>query len=291
MTDSQTTVARESAARGVGLHSGADVELRLRPAPAGTGVVFVRDDLPGSPEVRCHPAAVDRSGLQRRTELVGDDGARVITPEHFLAACMGLGLDNVRVHLTGAEIPIFDGSAQEFVALIERAGIVPLETERRPLRLRQPVILTQDDREIIAMPARSMQLAFFAMLTHAGMHNQAAACEIGGEIGTRRFRELACARTFVFYEEIERLRAAGLIRGGSLDCAIVLRDGQPIGLNGSDQPGQYRLPNELACHKLLDLLGDLAVLGRPIDALISARGSGHAMHHEFVELLGKELEE
>jgi UDP-3-O-[3-hydroxymyristoyl] N-acetylglucosamine deacetylase len=284
----QTTVARPAEAEGIGLHGGQRARVRLAPAPAGSGVVFARMDLPGAPRFCAHEAEPDPSAAQRRTELVGPDGlTRVTTPEHLLAACLGLGLDNVLVELDGPELPIFDGSAQPLVELIDRAGIVPLKkAPRRPWRLLRPVVLAEEGREIVAIPAKSMQLAFFATMAHAGIPDQAVQIELAQDRRRSAFRAIAPARTFVFYEEVEKLRQAGLIRGGSLDCAIILRDGHPIA-----ESGDYRLPNELACHKLLDLLGDLALLGRPIDALVTARGSGHAMHQAFLKLLAKEIEE
>jgi UDP-3-O-[3-hydroxymyristoyl] N-acetylglucosamine deacetylase len=283
----QATIAAEVEAEGVALHSGARVHLWLKPAPADTGILFARRDLTGTPVVPARPDAVDRLALQRRTELVGADGARVATPEHLLAACLGLGVDNLRIELDGPEVPIFDGSVRPFVELIERAGLKTLKAARRYWNLKRPVTLADGDREIVAVPARSMQLAFFCELKQAGIENQAAEWEVGGDAAA--FRELSAARTWVAYEDVERLRQAGLIRGGSLANAIVLRDGRPVAPEGTERR-DYRLPNELACHKLLDLIGDLALLGRPVGALITARGSGHAMHQAFVEKLGKEIE-
>ena len=302
----QTTVARPIEADGIGLHEGRRARVRLKPAPADSGGVFCRVDLPGAPSFCAREAKPDPTAAQRRTELVGPDGqARVVTPEHLLAACMGLGLDNVLVELdvgvqagyggfvlerTSGHRTGRDGLGEAADVLRGRAaapaGIVPLKNApRRPWRLRRPVVLAEDAREIVAIPAQSMQLAFFATLAHAGIPDQVAQIELSP--GASAFRAIAPARTFVFYEELEKLRQAGLIRGGSLDCAIVLRDGRPF----SAQSGDYRLPNELACHKLLDLLGDLALLGRPIGALVTARGSGHSMHQAFLKLLAKEIEE
>lgn len=275
----QTTVAAPVAAEGWGLHTGARVKLRLLPAKAEEGICFRRLDLPGSAPLRVTPQAVHRQALQRRTELIGEDGVIVATAEHFLAACRGLGLDHVHVELDGPELPIFDGSAQPFADLIHRAGLAALDAPRRVWRLRRPVTLIKDRAEIIAVPAERMELAFFAPLRHAGLDDQS----VGLVLTAVEFeKRLAPARTFCFYDEVERLRAAGLIKGGSLSCALVIRNGKPI-------EGDYRLPNELACHKLVDLIGDLAVLGCPIAALITARGSGHALNHEFIEILGKEL--
>jgi UDP-3-O-[3-hydroxymyristoyl] N-acetylglucosamine deacetylase len=277
----QTTVARTARIEGIGLHTGAPVSLSLTPAPADTGIVFIRLDLPGQPCIAARPESVNAAALQRRTELLGPDGAQVLTPEHLLAACLGLGLDNARVELDGPEVPILDGSALPFVKLIEQAGLTTLNAERKIWHLRKPVSLILDHAEIHAAPAERMALTFFAPLDRAGMEGQSAQIELD----PLAFAEqVAPARTFVFYEDVEKLRQAGLIRGGSLDCALVLKDGHPL------ETG-YRLPNELAAHKLLDIIGDFAILGRPLAALVTARGSGHALHHQFIEQLRKELTE
>ena len=225
------------------------------------------------------PETVNHAALQRRTELVSPDGVTVATPEHLLAAAFGLGLDNARVELNGPELPIFDGSVLPFVQLIKEAGLVALDAPRRRWRLRRPVSLIRDHASIFALPASQMELAFFAELRHGGMSNQSVDVTLTSEEFEQK---LAPSRTFCFFEEVERLRDAGLIRGGSMECAIIIKDGKPL-------DGEYRLPNELACHKLIDLIGDLAILGRPLAAYISAHGTGHAIHHAFIERLRKEL--
>jgi UDP-3-O-[3-hydroxymyristoyl] N-acetylglucosamine deacetylase len=277
----QTTVHKSAKAQGVGLHSGAEVALRLHPAEADEGIVIERSDLEGAPRIAARPESVDWDGLTRRTGLKNAAGVRVETAEHLLAACLGMELDNVRVELDGPELPIFDGSAAPFVKLIRKAGLRELDAPRRVWRLARPVTLLRESAEIVALPAERMTLAFLADLRRGGMANQSAYVELTPDVFAR---EVAPARTFVYYEDLEALRDAGLIRGGSLDCAVVIRDGKAMN-------GPWRLEAELARHKLLDLIGDLAILGRPIEALITARGSGHAMHHEFIDLLRKELTE
>lgn len=303
----QCTVGREVSLKGAGLHTGRPARLTLKPAEAGAGVVFVRRDLEGDPEIRVSPDAVDIDALARRTELKNLDGIGVATTEHLLAACLGMGLDNVRAELDGPELPILDGSAKPYAKLIEKGGLRELDEPRYPWKLRRPVTLVLENAEICALPAENMELAFFAALKHAGMENQAASMRLG----TKDFRkEIAPARTFVFYEEIAPLFSKGLIRGGAIDCSIVIRDGRPMTLKelkkaakelGGEAAGHFEIPDsvkidedwrvhhELAAHKLLDLLGDLAVLGRPISALITARGAGHAINHQFVQMLRKEL--
>jgi len=278
---SQTTLNDSAEAEGVALHAGVRVRVRLHPVAADEGVLFVRSDLPGSPVIRATPESVNRKALARRTELLGPGGASVATVEHLLATCLALGVDNLRVEVDGPELPIFDGSALPYVDLIARAGIRPLAHPRRILRLARPVSLVRPDAEIHAVPAGVMALSFIADLSRAGLTPQVAVLSMESDAFATH---VAPARTFCYFEDIEPLRTAGLIRGGSLDCAIVIRDGLPI-------DSEYRLPNELACHKLLDLIGDLAILGCPVGAMVSARATGHAMHHEFIDLLRKELSE
>lgn len=278
----QHTVQRPAHAEGVGLHTGENVSLQLLQAGPDEGLTFERIDLPGRPTIKVEPNTVDREALRRRTGLINDQGVTLATTEHLLAACLALGLDNARIEIDGAELPIFDGSALPFVELIRQAGLTKQDAPRRCWRLRKPVSLINDHAEIMAVPAERMELGFFALLSQAGLPNQTSDLRLDN--GKEFTEKIAPSRTFVFHEDVERLREAGLIRGGSMDCAIVLRDGKPV-------QGDFRMPNELACHKLLDLLGDLAVLGRPVHALITARGSGHALNHAFIDELRKELTE
>ena len=257
--------------------------LRLEPASAGEGIVFVRADLPGHPAIAVAPENVKFDQLQRMTVLEaprqGAEPIKVAMVEHLLAACAGLGVTDLRVILHGWECPIFDGSALPYIELIEKGGMKTLDRPIAPWRLRRPVILHADRADLVALPAERMRLTFFAEFSQWGMDDEQVTFEPGRDDFSR---EIAPARTFCFWEDIEQLVEQGLIKGGSLENAIVLRDGKPMN-------GKYRLQSELARHKLLDLLGDLAVLGRPVAALISARATGHALHHQFIRLLLKEL--
>ncbi|MCH8333041.1 UDP-3-O-[3-hydroxymyristoyl] N-acetylglucosamine deacetylase [Candidatus Sumerlaeota bacterium] len=282
-TTQQQTVERPAEAEGVGVHTGRRSTLRIEPAGPDAGIVFVRSDLSGEPTIAVHPRSVNRAALQRMTVLQSPSGsegeATVAMPEHLLATCSGLRISNLRVVLNGPECPIFDGSAEPYVRLIHEAGIRPQAPPARAWRLKRTVALLRDGAELIAVPADRMRLTFFAEFRHAGLPDQQVTFEPGRDDFAS---QIAPARTFCFWEEIEALRKDNLIQGGSLDCAIVLRDGKPV-------QGDFRFDNELARHKLLDLMGDLAVLGGPVLALISARSSGHALHHEFIGMLEKEL--
>jgi UDP-3-O-acyl-N-acetylglucosamine deacetylase len=183
------------------------------------------------------------------------------------------------VRLDAPECPILDGSALEYWRLLEQAGTVEQAAPARMLRLRRPVCLLRPDADIVALPADQMRLTFFGEFHQRGLPDETATFVLGRDDFEH---EIAPARTFTFYEDIHPLLEANLIKGGSLDCAIVLKDGGPMN-------GGFRIENELARHKLLDLLGDLGVLGAPILASISARKTGHALHHAFIERLREEL--
>jgi UDP-3-O-acyl N-acetylglucosamine deacetylase len=279
----QRTPAGRASVQGVGVHTGRPARLTLAPAPIDSGVVFVREDLPGRPEIKVGPesARIEESRRMTVLQAPGRDGgepARVGMVEHLLAALAGLGVDNAIVTLDGFECPIFDGSATPYVELIRRAGIVEQEATAPCLTLLRPLVISGERGEIVALPAERTRLTFFAEFAEHGLADEWATFDASADDFAL---EVAPARTFIFWPEVEALRKAGMIRGGSLDCAVVLRDGKPV-------QGGFRLQNELARHKLLDLMGDLAVLGRPLAALISARASGHALNQEFVRRVAKE---
>lgn len=279
----QKTLERPVEIEGVGVHGGRAVRLRLEPAAPDAGLRFIRTDLPGEPAIAVCPASVRRSGVQRMTllESPAEDGgvATVGMTEHLLAACSAAGVTNLDIRLDAPECPILDGSALEYWRLLQEAGVTEQDRRARTLRLRRPVTLTTPDADIVALPADRMRLTYFAEFRSRGFPDEQVTFDVERDDFAT---EIAPARTFAFYEEIEALRNSDLIQGGSLDCAIVLRDGRPMNT-------AYRLQNELARHKLLDLLGDLGVLGAPVLAAISARKSGHALHHEFIDRMKEEL--
>ena len=274
----QTTIKRPCEfKRGLALHSGVEVALRCLPAPAGYGVRFVRIDLPGEPEIPAHLDYLDAANLDRQTSLV-NNGARVGTVEHLLASCLGLGIDNLRVELDGPELPLYDGSALLLATQLNGAGIRELNEPREAIRISEPFVYQDNSAQITALPCNDLELTFFAHFAHPA-------------IGTQTFNlfiepkaflsELAPARTFCTAEDVEVLRAQGLIRGGTPDCAIVFDKHGP-------QNTKLRFKNEAARHKTLDLLGDLFLLGRPLRGLIMASRSGHRIHADFLREFLKE---
>lgn len=271
--DLQTTLASWVRVRGVGLHTGQPVELALGPACAGEGVVFERSDLPGRPRV---PVSCGTIAESPRSTSLARDGVRIGTVEHLLAAIRGLWLDNVRVVLDGPEVPILDGSAEPFVMLLVQAGVRRLPAGRRLLRLTRSLEVREGDRFVRLLPARQPEVECVLDFDHP---------LIGVERHRHRIEpawfasEIAPARTFGFLRELPAIRQAGLARGGSLENALIL-DAFSV-LN----PEGLRYPDEFVRHKVLDLLGDLALLGAPLMARVQAFKSGHNLHRAAVRRL------
>lgn len=260
----QTTLARAVQYTDIGLHSGDPVSLELKPAPADSGIVFFRADLPGKPGVQAHAKQV--TSTMRATTL--EEGpARVFTVEHLMAALYVLGVDNCAVEMSSAEAPVGDGSALPFVRLIEEAGIVELSVSRNVIRVSEPIEVTKEGRSIKVLPYDGLKVSFTSSNPHPMLGLQHAEYDITPEIFTA---EIAPARTIGFMHEVESLKAKGLGLGGSLDNTLVYDD--ETNLN------PLRFPDELIRHKILDVLGDLALLGCQIRGHIVAVQSGHALN-------------
>lgn len=276
----QRTIARTVSFTGVGLHRGEETTIQFHPAEANEGWWFVRGDLEGRPRIQVSPEAVatDRKA-QRHTALVRGE-AEVHTIEHVLAAVSGLGIDNLVIELDGAEVPEpADGSSAAFVTLLEKAGIVELEPEQDPFVIRRPVCYSNDGVEIIATPYDGLKLSFTIQFENPVLGTQHKSLDITPE----SFKQgIAGARTFVLYRDVERLREMGLIKGGTLKNAVVVKD------DGLMNEEPLRYPDEPVRHKILDLLGDLAVLGRPVRGHIHAIRSGHHHNAAFLQALVKE---
>lgn len=268
----QVTIARPVETQGVGLHTAVRSHLRLAPAPADTGIVFRRVDLDNF-EIEAHVRNVAR--VSYATSLM-KRGVLLSTTEHLLAALYSCGIDNVYVEIDALEVPILDGSSQPFIEMLERAGIRRLRRQRRYLEVIKPLEFSDGDRRIGIYPADEFHVRCFVDFKHPLIGRQEVELVVGRETFSGM---LATARTFGFVEEVSRLREMGLIRGGSLENAIVLtRDGL---MNGSG----LRFPDEFGRHKALDLIGDLALVGRPLKALVIAHKAGHALHTQLVTRL------
>jgi UDP-3-O-[3-hydroxymyristoyl] N-acetylglucosamine deacetylase len=261
----QTTLGSSVEAAGVGLHTGVSVHVRLQPAPPDTGYVFRRTDLGGF-EI---PATVESVANCGYATTLMRTGVMLSTVEHLLSALRGLGVDNAFIDVDNLEIPIMDGSAEVFAEMIERAGVVEQPLARRALLVRERVSFEQGNRRISVEPADSYQIDCLIDFAHPLIGVQHLEVELAnGNFG----REIASARTFGFTEEIEALRRANLIRGGSLENAIVLTE------DGMLNETSLRYKDEFVRHKILDIIGDLALLGMPILGLVKAERSGHILH-------------
>jgi len=274
----QKTIQKPAEFTGVGVNVGREVTMRLLPAAPDTGITFVRVDLPSSPAIPASPGHVVPS--LRRTVLRRGD-AEVQMTEHILAAVSGLEVDNLVVEMRGPEFPACDGSARVFAALLQQAGIVEQQAPRPRRTLAEEVTVTDDNSRITALPAPDGGLTISYTLEYPHLALPAQHFEI--RVTPESFlAELAPARTFVFQREAPALLASGLGRGASLENTLVLRD------DGSLIYGQLRFPDEFARHKVVDLLGDLRLLGGGIAARIIAVRSGHAQNLRLInEMLPK----
>ena len=256
---------------GTGSHSGAPVHLTLRPAPVGSGVRFVRTDRGHSVEIRAHPSAVKSTRL---ATTLGCGDATVGTVEHLLSALFGLGIDNVRVEVDGPELPVMDGSAAPFVYLLRSAGIRPQPASRPVLCLRRPLEVRDGERHIRIEPARSFRVSYAVEFDHPVIGRQEY--RVDSPDPEHFEREISAARTFGFLQEVRALWRAGFARGGSLDNTVVLDDEGVVNRDG------LRWPDEFVRHKVLDLFGDLALLGVPIRGQVRVERGGHSLHQELV---------
>jgi len=264
----QTTIQREVSTEGVGLHTGVFGHLRLLPAPADTGIVFRRTDLD---DFRIEASGRNVARVSYATSLM-KQGVLLSTTEHLLAAIYSYGLDNVFIDIDAIEVPILDGSAEPFLRLLDAAGIRKLRRRRRYLKILRPVEVIEADRRIGIYPADEFHVECYVDFSHPLVGAQQIKMTVRPDsFGTL----LAQARTFCFERDIEPLRSMGLIRGGSLDNAIVLTDDGVLN-------GPLRYPDEFGRHKALDLIGDLALVGLPLLGRVRAHKAGHALHTQLV---------
>jgi UDP-3-O-[3-hydroxymyristoyl] N-acetylglucosamine deacetylase len=264
----QRTVAKRVSCKGVGLHSGRPATLSLAPAAPDTGIKFVRRDL--GTEI---PARADLVVDTLLSTSLGIDGVRIATVEHVLAALTGMGIDNCRVEVDGPEVPILDGSAAPFVYLVREAGVRLQRAGKRFMLLEEPVEVRDGDKIARVDPAQEMSIRFTVDFGHPLITDQT----FEFVFSDRRFaRDVAPARTFCFIRDIERMKAAGLAQGGSLENAIVVDEFSIL------NPDGLRFPDEFARHKVLDAVGDLTLLGMPLIASFTAYKSGHAVNQALV---------
>src|SRR6266481_4373766 len=268
---SQLTIQRPVETEGIGLHTAVRSRVRFVPAPADTGIVFRRVDLDNfAIEAQGHNVA----RVSYATSLM-KHGVLLSTTEHLLAAIYSCGIDNIYIDIDSIEVPILDGSAEPFMQMLERSGVRKLRRKRRYLKILKSLEVTEGDRRIGIYPAAEFRVRCYVDFPHPLVGQQ----EVEMVVGPDTFRHLlARARTFCFERDIEPLRAMGLIRGGSLENAIVLT-------NNGVLNGPLRFPDEFGRHKTLDLIGDLALVGLPLLARVEAHKAGHALHTQLVSRL------
>jgi UDP-3-O-[3-hydroxymyristoyl] N-acetylglucosamine deacetylase len=254
---------------GVGLHTGARVELTLRPAPDDTGVVFHRTDLASPATI---PARAVNVGDTRLSSTLALDGASISTVEHLMSALAGLGIDNLHVDVAGPELPIMDGSAGPFVFLLQSAGVVEQKAPKRYLRVRAPVEVRDGDKWARFEPHAGFRLDFTIDFPHPVFGTESR--HIVVDFAEHSYvKEVARARTFAFMQDVEAMRSAGLALGGSLQNAIVLDETRVLNAEG------LRYDNEFVKHKVLDAIGDLYLLGYPLIGQYTAFKPGHALNN------------
>ena len=275
----QRTLQSLTQAVGVGLHSGQRVELTLRPAPVDTGIVFRRVDLPQPVDIPiCATAVTDT----RLASTISVGSAKVLTVEHLMSACAGLGLDNLYVDITAEEVPILDGSASSFVFLLQSAGIALQKAPKRFVRVTRPVEVREGQGASAKWarlePYEGYKLSFEIDFDHPAVDSTGQRVEF--DMGTGSYvRDIARARTFGFTKDVEMMRANGLALGGGLDNAIVMDDYKVLNAEG------LRYNDEFVKHKILDAMGDLYLLGKPLIAAYSAFRSGHALNNKLLREL------
>jgi UDP-3-O-[3-hydroxymyristoyl] N-acetylglucosamine deacetylase len=268
------TLASERSIDGVGLHSGRKVRMRLVPAAAGTGIVFVRSDLD---DARIE-ATLKNAGPSFYATVLQHGPAQVSTIEHLMAALYALQVDDLEVHLDGAEVPILDGSSRPFVVAVREAGLRDLDLPREYIHVVKPITVAHDDKRISVHPAAEYRVTYAIDFDHKALGYQELTASLWR--ADQFDDKLAPARTFTFEHEVEALRARGLALGGSLENAVV------VGRDGIVNP-PLRFADEFVRHKMLDLTGDLSLLGHPLLGHVVAYRAGHDLHARLARAIAE----
>lgn len=275
MSIAQTTLADSVSYSGIGLHAAQEVHMVMRPAPANTGIVFIRTDLPGQPSVQAHLSKVTNT---MRATTLEDGEAKVFTVEHVLSALNGLQVDNCIVEMDSAEPPVADGSSLNFVELIQKAGIQSLKEPRQEIVIQKQHLIQEDDKFIAVIPHDGFRITFTSINPHPLLGVQFFDAEITPD---EYIKEIAYARTIAFTEELAMIRKLGLGKGGNLENTIVYDKTTCL--------SKVRSADELVRHKVLDVIGDISLLGRPIRGHIIAVKSSHKLNNLLTHDIFKEL--
>ncbi len=269
----QRTLMNEVGCTGIGLHSGEKVKINLRPAPANSGIKFVRTDLKGRPEVEVRFDNVFDTTL---ATTIGTNGCKVSTIEHLMAAFFGLGIDNAVVELDGPEVPIMDGSAAPFVFLIKSGDVREQKSPKQFIVIKKPFKVDDGNRSVCIYPSKELKITYMIDFQHPLLRNQEYELTFSG----RDFvREISTARTFGFMKDVETLKKNGFARGGSLDNAVVIDDFRIINEDG------LRFDDEFVRHKILDFIGDISIVGSPIIGHFVVKKSGHFLNQHMLRKL------
>ncbi len=275
----QKTIQSAASVSGVGLFTGEKVFLRILPSPVNSGIVFQRSDLPGTPEI---PALLSYVREAPRCTRLATAKASVMMVEHLLSALYAYGIDNALIEVAGPELPATDGSAQLFVELIEQTGIAVQSAPRKYVSISQPIYWSEGDIHLVALPSQEFRLSYTMHYPHSPLLRSQY---YSFALQPLRYKaEIAPCRTFSLYEEIVPFIEKGMIKGGGLDNALVIQGGRILNPEGA------RFEDEMVRHKILDLIGDLALIGCPLFAHIIAVRSGHSSNVAFAKTLSKNLE-
>ncbi|MBI4775311.1 MAG: UDP-3-O-acyl-N-acetylglucosamine deacetylase [Deltaproteobacteria bacterium] len=269
----QRTIRREIGCTGVGLHTGERIALKLKPADPDSGIRFVRADLDSRPEI---PACLECVADTRLATTLAEGGNRISTVEHLLAALRGMGVDNATVDVDGPEVPIMDGSAGPFVALISDAGVREQNCPRNFIIIEKPISVHDGEKSVAIAPSNGFEIKYTIDFDHPLLRRQS----LSMSISKRTFQKKICrARTFGFLKEVEYLWNNGLALGGSLENAVVIDDSRIL------NEGGLRYPDEFVRHKILDFIGDVSLLGLPLLGACTVYKSGHALNHSLIRRL------
>ncbi|PIQ83646.1 MAG: 3-hydroxyacyl-[acyl-carrier-protein] dehydratase FabZ [Candidatus Omnitrophica bacterium CG11_big_fil_rev_8_21_14_0_20_63_9] len=283
MSEQQRTIAKEVFLNGLGIHTGEPVSMRVLPAPPDIGVVFIRTDLPHRPSIPVKAAQVVDVGKSVRRTTLSKDGAEVQTVEHFMASLWGAGIDNAYVEVSGAEIPGLDGSAIQFLQHLQSAGAVEQSAPRRYFSLREPIFVEEGESCIVVFPDRALKISY--MLSYADHPLLKSQFVSYAADGNGAFAQtIAPARTFCLKEEADALRAAGFGKGANFENTLVIDEHGVMN-------NTLRFNDEFARHKILDLLGDLYLLGAHLRAHVIAIKSGHPLNVKLLKKLGQAVEQ
>jgi len=267
----QTTLQQPVKISGIGLHSGLEINMTLRPAEAGTGILFHRSDSERTVTIEARSANVVDTRL---ATVIGKGGLSVSTIEHLMAALSACGIDNLHIDIDGPEVPIMDGSAAPFVALLQDCGIRKLGAKRKFLAIRKPITVVDGEKRVTLIPSRFFRISFDIAFDHPCISLQHRSVKVSQSLFAK---DLAPARTFGFLHEVEYLKANGLARGGSLENAVVIGEDRIL------NPEGLRFSDEFVRHKILDAIGDFSLVGYPILGHIKAYKAGHDINHQTVE--------